>query len=87
MLAGHLGTARMGPTSSFTWYFYCTSEQICECLNNEKSNNIIANWKVISIVSSIERARHTKASSNIEISPTCLSALKYWFKALIHEIS
>lgn len=66
MLSGHLGTARIGPTSSFTWYFYCTAEKICQCLN-EKSNNIIANWEVNSIVNSIESARHTKASSNIEI--------------------
>lgn len=66
LLSGHVGTARIGPTSSFTWYFYCTSEKICQCLN-EKSNNIIANWEVNSIVNKIERARHTKASSNIEI--------------------
>lgn len=49
MLAGHLRTGRIAPISSFTLYFYCTSEQICLCLNSEKSNNIIASWKIISI--------------------------------------
>lgn len=63
----YLGTARVGPTSSFTWYFYCTCEHICQCLDSEHSNNVIASWKVISIVSSIERAGDTKASSNVEI--------------------
>lgn len=48
-LAGHLGAERIGPTSTFTQYFYCTSEQIFWRLSSESSGNTIASCKVISI--------------------------------------
>lgn len=48
-LAEHVGAGRIGPTSSFTQYFYCTSEQNFWCLNSESSGNIIESFKVTSM--------------------------------------